>query len=76
MADDLRQLHIPPDLAPGTTLSIVVGLYDPVTGARLPLVDHAGVTIGEEWVIGQLTVAAPAIPDQACAMIPATCAAQ
>ncbi len=75
-ADDLRQLHIPTDLLPGTTLSIIVGLYDPVTGARVPLVDRTGASTGEEWLLGQLTVAAAAIPDQACAMIPATCAAQ
>lgn len=76
VADDLRQLRIPTDLLPGTTLSIVVGLYDPATGRRLPLVNQAEVAIGEEWRIGHLTVAAPAIPDQACAMIPATCVAQ
>jgi len=74
--DDLRQLQIPPDLSPGTTVSIVVGLYDPATGLRLPLVDYTGQVIGEEWSLGQLTVAAPAMPDQACAMIPATCAGQ
>ncbi len=76
VADDVRQLAIPADLSPGTTLSIVVGLYDSVTGERLPLVDHTGLAVGEEWLFGHVTVTAPAMPDQACALIPMTCAAQ
>jgi hypothetical protein len=74
--DDVRPLHIPTDLQPGTMLTLVVGLYEPTSGTRLPLVDQAGAPLGEEWVIGQLPVVAPPVPDQACAMIPATCGAQ
>jgi hypothetical protein len=36
--DDAHTLQIPPDLAPGS-YRLLVGLYDPVSGARLGLVD-------------------------------------
>lgn len=75
-ANDWRQFAIPADARAGATWSVVVGLYDPATGQRLSLVDAQGQPVGDELVIGPVRVAAPPVPDQACALIPATCAAQ
>jgi len=69
-ANDWRTLHIPDDALPNGAWSIVVGLYDPASGARLPL-----ATGGDEFIAAHLAVA-PAVADQTCALITATCAAQ
>ncbi|NOZ50157.1 MAG: DUF2079 domain-containing protein [Chloroflexi bacterium] len=73
---DWRQLTLPADSAPGTTLSVVLGLYHTDTGARLDVIDAQGNPLGNELRLGTITVAPPLIPDQACALIPATCASQ
>lgn len=72
---DWRQLSVPLDASPGEW-QIVVGLYEPVSGARLPVVDVAGNVIGDEAVVATLSWHSPPVPDQTCALIPATCAAQ
>ncbi len=72
---DWRELPVPPDGEPGI-YRVVVGLFDPASGARAPLVDPAGNPLGDELEVGTVTVAPPLVPDQACALIPATCASQ
>ena len=77
---DWRQLHVPLDAAPPTgendEWQIVVGLYDPAQGTRVPVVDVGGNVIGDEVVVGILRWRGAPVPDQACALIPATCASQ
>jgi hypothetical protein len=76
---DWRQLTVPLD-APLTgetdEWQLVVGLYDPVQGTRLPVIDVGGNPLGDEAVVGTLLWRKPPIPDQSCALIPATCASQ
>ena len=67
-----RQIALPATLLPGAQVTVAVGLYDPVTGERVSL--KAGNA--DEMIVGPITVVAPPLPDQACALIPATCAAQ
>lgn len=69
---DWRQMTVPPTADLGATWTVVVGLYDPATGARLPLADGAG----DEVTLATLTLGPPPVPDQACALIVETCAAQ
>jgi hypothetical protein len=82
---DWRQLAVPPENGSAENGSaqnargpwqIVVGLYDPVQGTRLPLVDLAGNALGDEVVVGTLTQRDAPVPDQSCALILATCASQ
>ena len=73
---DWRQLTLPSGLAPGTVLTLVVGMYDPTSGRRLDMLDATGNPVGNELRLGEITVAAPLVPDQACALIPATCDSQ
>ena len=56
-------------------MAVVIGLYDPATGARTPLTLGDGET-SEELTVGTLRMTAPPTPDQVCAMIPATCGSQ
>ncbi len=72
---DWRQLQVPADAATDGGWQVVVGLYDPATGARTPLTLGNG-TPSDELVVGTLRMAAPPAPEQACALIPATCASQ
>ena len=78
---DWRQLTVPVDAAVDAldgagAWQIVVGLYDPVQGTRLPVIDDAGNVVGDEVVVGTLMMRDAPVPDQSCALIPATCAAQ
>jgi hypothetical protein len=77
---DWRQLTVPLSGTPlpgaSTVWQVVVGLYDPEQGTRLPVVDVAGNVIGDEVVVGTLTWHDAPVPDQSCALIPATCASQ
>jgi hypothetical protein len=68
---DWRQVRVPETAQPGEW-SVVIGLYDPETGARAPRVDGRG----DEVVIGLVEIGSPPMPDQACALVPAACAAQ
>jgi hypothetical protein len=68
---DWRQLRVPETAQPGVW-TVVMGLYDPATGERLPLTDSSG----DEWAVGDVKVGAPLVPDQACALVAASCAAQ
>jgi uncharacterized membrane protein len=68
---DWRQLRVPGDAQPGEW-TVAVGLYDPATGQRFLLADGAG----DELVLGPLPLGEPPTPDQACALVPASCAGQ
>jgi uncharacterized membrane protein len=72
---DWRQLHLPPDL-PAGYYDLVIGLFDPITGERLTAFDAGNHPTGNELFLGRIQVGAPRIPDQACALIPLTCASQ
>ena len=69
-ANDWRTLQLPADAPSAGAWEIVVGLYNPETGARLPLAGG-----GDEFVAARLNVV-PAVADQTCALITDTCAAQ
>jgi hypothetical protein len=71
-----RQLTLPSDLKIGETLTLVLGLYHPQSGQRADVLDDHGRVLANELVIGHLPVTSPPVPDQACALIPPTCAAQ
>ncbi len=72
--NDWRTLPLPLQVADGAgdtgTWSVVVGLYDPESGARAPL-----ATGGDELTVHHFRTRR-AVPDQTCALIAATCAAQ
>ncbi len=77
---DWRQLTVPTD-HPDASIddgewSLVVGLYDPSTAERITVVDDQGNPAGQEVTIGTLRPRPPPVPDQACALIPATCESQ
>ena len=78
--NDWRQVTVPADAELGDDWRLVVGVYNPQTGERLPL--HAAGQSGaanpavDELDLGSLRVVAPPPPDQACAMLPATCLSQ
>jgi hypothetical protein len=72
---DWRQVQVPPTAEAGRW-EVVVGLYEPETGARLPVVDVGGQVMGDEVVIGTLQWQPAPVPDQSCALITATCASQ
>lgn len=67
-----RQLALPATLLPGMEVTVALGLYDPVTGERMRL--QEGNT--DELIVGPIKVVVPPLPDQACALIRETCAAQ
>ncbi len=77
---DWRQLSVPANQldasVDGGAWSLVVGLYDPSTGERITVVNDQGNPVGQEVTIGTLRVRPPPVPDQACALIPATCESQ
>jgi len=74
--NDWRQIPLPDDLPPGDNLLVVVGLYNPADGSRLEVLDEAGQPVGNEWVLGVISIAPPLTPDQTCALLPDTCDAQ
>jgi uncharacterized membrane protein len=65
--NDWRQVTIPADAPADGDWALAVGLYDPQSGERVPL------STGDELTIPLPPPGAPPIPDQACALIPATC---
>ena len=75
---DWRQLSVP-DIAIDDgegEWSLVVGIYDPSTGERVNVVDDQGNPTAQEVTVGTLRWSEAPVPDQACALIPATCASQ
>ncbi len=52
---DVHEFVAPADLAPGA-YCLIAGLYDPVTGARLPVLDDAGQPIGDHVLLATITV--------------------
>jgi hypothetical protein len=72
---DWRQLVIPQAGPQDEEWQVVAGVYAPQTGKRLMWQDANG-ELRDELVLGTLGVMAPQPPDQACALLPATCAAQ
>jgi len=72
---DWRLLQIPADAPVEGAWEVVVGVYAPATGERLEL-KSGKLFLGNELQVGNLRMTAPPPPDQACAMIPATCASQ
>jgi hypothetical protein len=78
--NDWRQVTIPDDADLAGEWQIVMGVYDPQTGQRLGWQaaergNDAGATV-DEILLGSVDVLAPAPPDQACALLPATCTSQ
>jgi hypothetical protein len=71
--NDWRQLAIPADAGLGGRWQVVVGMYDPASGARMPLIDVTGNPIGDELVVSEVRLAGPRVPDQACALNAASC---
>jgi hypothetical protein len=70
-------VELPADLASGR-YDLVVGWYDWQTGDRLALVDGFGNPVGNEFVLGPVTVdrAVGLAPDLPCLMAKESCASQ
>jgi uncharacterized membrane protein len=68
--NDWRQIAIPPDLPSDGEWTLALGLYDPQSGARVPL------TNGDELIAPLPAFSHAPPPDQSCALIPSTCASQ
>jgi len=68
--NDWRQVSIPTEAPTDGEWALAVGLYDPQSGQRVPL------SSGDELVVPLPPPSAPPTPDQACALIPATCSAR
>ncbi|MCB0042842.1 MAG: hypothetical protein KDE23_24320, partial [Caldilinea sp.] len=68
--NDWRQVLIPAGPVIGDDWAVAIGLYDPQTGERIAM------DAGNELLLGPFTVEPRRTPDQACALIPATCASQ
>jgi hypothetical protein len=79
-ANDWRQMQLPADATVLTesenSWSVVIGLYDPQTNQRALVIDALSNAIGNELTVGNLQVGSPPTPDQTCAMIEQSCAAQ
>ena len=69
-----RQLTLPENVAPGEQLIVAMGLYNPATGERLILQQATDQGTDNELLAGPIKVESPPIPDQACALVPASCA--
>ncbi len=52
---DLHSLSIPPNL-PAGEYQVAIGLYDPLTGQRLPILDETGQVTGDHLTISSLVV--------------------
>ena len=75
-AIDWRLLAVPDAALSAGKWSVAAGLYDPASGVRAAVIGENGTVIGDEIVLGVAVVDEPPVPDQACALIPATCASQ
>uniref|UniRef100_A0A7C1FT78 DUF2079 domain-containing protein n=1 Tax=Caldilinea aerophila TaxID=133453 RepID=A0A7C1FT78_9CHLR len=67
--NDWRQVTLPADLPPDGEWTLAVGVYNPQSGARMTLENGK-----DELRIGPLRVMPAPPPDQACALIPQSCA--
>ena len=56
---DWRQPILPDDAELDEVWEIVIGLYDPISGMRLDVLDEAGNVVGNEARIGTITVGPP-----------------
>ncbi len=78
--NDWRQVTVPAEAELGEDWQLVVGVYNPQTGERLPLspADQSGDANAamDELDLGSIRVVAPPEPDQACALLPAACPSQ
>lgn len=75
--NDWRELRISTEhLSPGEQVDLVLGIYNPRTGQRLDILGPNDKLAGNEQIMATYTVAPPPAPDQACALIPATCLSQ
>ncbi|MFZ2487918.1 MAG: DUF2079 domain-containing protein [Anaerolineae bacterium] len=74
---DAHRVALPDTLPPGL-YDLVIGWYDQATLARWPLLDSAGNPVGDELVLGPLTVGPHPMPapDLPCALIAETCLSQ
>lgn len=68
---DWRQLTLPANLSPDGEWTLAVGVYDPQSGERMMLENG-----DDALYIGPLHVTKAPPPDQACALIPESCASQ
>ena len=71
---------MPAEAELGEDWQLVVGVYNPQTGERLPLSPsgqsgEANAAM-DELDLGSIRVIAPPEPDQACALLPAACPSQ
>ena len=75
---DWRQLYLTPstEQLPSRGWQLFIGLYNPENGERVELKNGAGEVIGTELNVGELSIQPTHVPDQTCALIPPTCAAQ
>ncbi len=66
-----------PDDVPAGRYDLVAGWYDWQGGARIPQVGAVGNPVGDEYVLGPVTVdpSARLRPDVACLLLPESCAA-
>ena len=55
VADPMR-VPLPPDLSGDGPLEVVVGLYRPDTGQRLPVLDDQGQPVGDQVVLGYVAL--------------------
>jgi len=74
--DEWRELAIPATTPMGEQLTLAIGLYDPNTGIRMELQSATVQAIDNALLVGPIETRSAPIPDQACALIPATCASQ
>ena len=78
--NDWRQVTVPAGAESSEDWQFVVGLYNPQSGERVPLhpIGPSGQANGvvDELELGSIRVVAPPQGDQACALLPATCASQ
>jgi hypothetical protein len=58
MVTDRVGLLLPPELRPGD-YELLVGMYDPETLERLPLLDAAGQTVGDSISLGSVQIRTP-----------------
>lgn len=69
--NEWRQVTIPADSLLDGEWTLALGLYDARSGQRIPLASG-----GDELVVALPKLTEPPIADQACALIPQTCAAR